>query len=149
MEQKAARPNKQVSIKRNHENRVMAVFAHVQHALDTQREEQQIRQGIHNLGGVGRGIVILFPLALLHFLRLFFRKIYLFTPIQGRCHRAPVPSLGRRIGNKREMRPVFHREGRSVSDRTAIAGMQFKPGNGDNGVGDRTMRDVCSTHEFL
>lgn len=59
MEQKAARSNKQVSIESNLKDLVMAMFSNIQNSLDTQQHEQEIRERVHNLSGVRRGIVIL------------------------------------------------------------------------------------------
>lgn len=59
MEQKAARSNKEVPIESDLKDLVMAMFSNIQNSLDTQQHEQEVRERVHNLCGIRRGIVIL------------------------------------------------------------------------------------------
>jgi hypothetical protein len=59
MEQEAPEPDDQVAEKSHQEDIVMAASKTIGNPLVGQIDENQIRQGIHDLGGVDCGIVVL------------------------------------------------------------------------------------------
>lgn len=59
MEEKTARANHQISAESDQEDLVMLIAATADDPLDAQPHEEQVGQGIDNLGGVDGGIVIL------------------------------------------------------------------------------------------
>lgn len=59
VEEETAKPDQKVPIKRDLEDRVMAVPPTTANTLDAKKHEQQIRERVHDLGGVDGRIVVL------------------------------------------------------------------------------------------
>lgn len=61
MEGEAARADQQVSKECDEEDSVMPVLPAIVHALESKRDEQYVGQGVDDLRGIWRRIVILGP----------------------------------------------------------------------------------------
>lgn len=115
MKQEAAGTDQQVPAERDEKNPVMSFSTAISNALCPEPDEQEVRNRIDDLGGVWCRIVVLclsFSAPLHRIINsINLSTTYLFAPIQSRCYRTPIPSLGRRIWDEWEMRPVRHGRG--------------------------------------
>ena len=93
MERKTPAPYQQVSKVRDEEDAIVPVAPAVVHALEGEEDEEEVGEGVDDLGRVGRRVVVLYALllALTTFLLCGYVVLaYLLTPVERGCYRGPV-----------------------------------------------------------